>query len=189
MNKGYTSFVIAAALLSLAGCAAVATRPPAAPAAPAAQAQAPGQPGPAQVAPGAAVPIAPVTIAQMSGNRAVVALLDRAQTDSQAGQREAAGASLERALRIEPRNPWLWQQLAQLRLAQGQYAQAITLARKSNSFAGHQPRVQAGNWQLIAQARVAQGDSAGAEQAYRQAADLAEQARSESDRDGGFHLQ
>lgn len=182
MNRGYASFVVAAALLSLAGCAGVATRPPAAPAVP----QASGQPAQGQPVQGQ---VAPVTIAEMSRNRAVVALLDRAQTDSQAGQREAAGASLERALRIEPRNPWLWQQLAQLRLDQGQYAQAITLARKSNSFAGHQPRVQAGNWQLIAQARVAQGDSAGAEQAYRQAADLAGQARAEAERDAGFHAQ
>ena len=113
----------------------------------------------------------------MSGNRAVVALLDRAQLDNNAGQREAAGASLERALRIEPRNPWLWLELAQVRLAQGQYAQAITLARKSNSFAGRQPRLQSENWQVIGQARVAQGDTAGAEQAFKLAAELAQQAK------------
>ena len=76
----------------------------------------------------------PVPKSDMSGNKAVIALLDRAQIDNEAGQREAAGASLERALRIEPRNPWLWLELAQLRLAQGQYAQAITLARKSNQL-------------------------------------------------------
>lgn len=116
----------------------------------------------------------------MSGNRAVVALLDRAQGDSKTGQREAAGASLERALRIEPRNPWLWHELAQVRLAQGQYAQAITLARKSNSFSGKQRRVQAENWQLIGQARVAQGDSAGAAQAFKQSADLVQQEKAES---------
>jgi predicted Zn-dependent protease len=191
LNHGYVSLVIAATLLSLAGCAGVATRPTA-PVAPAAQ-----PPGQGQAAPGAAtaplpmapLPMPPVPRAEMSGNHAVIALLDRAQTDSDAGQREAAGASLERALRIEPRNPWLWLQLAQLRLAQGQYAQAITLARKSNSFAGHQPRVQAGNWQVIAQARVAQGDSAGAEQAFKLSADLAEQARAQADRDAGFHMQ
>lgn len=125
----------------------------------------------------------------MSGNRAVIALLDRAQTDSEAGQREAAGASLERALRIEPRNPWLWLELAQLRLAQGQYAQAITLARKSNSFSGRQYRVQAENWRMIARARVAQGDAAGADQAFKRATDLEQQARAEADHDAGFHGQ
>ncbi len=125
----------------------------------------------------------------MSGNRAVIALLDRAQTDNDAGKREAAGASLERALRIEPRNPWLWLALAQLRLVQGQYAQAITLARKANSFAGRRPRVQAENWRVIAQARVAQGDSTGAEQAFKVSADLAGQAKAEADRDSALHAQ
>lgn len=113
----------------------------------------------------------------MSSNRAVIALLDQAQTDSGAGHREAADASLERALNIEPRNPWLWHQLAQLRLAQGQYAQAITLAGKSNSFAGSQNDVQAANWQVIGQARVAQGDPAGGEQAFKRAADFVQQGK------------
>jgi predicted Zn-dependent protease len=112
----------------------------------------------------------------MSGNRAVVALLDKAGLDSKAGKGEAAGASLERALRIEPRNPWLWHELAQVRLSQGQYAQAITLAKKSNSFGGRQPRLQSENWQVIGKARVAQGDTAGAEQAFKLAGELAQQA-------------
>lgn len=124
----------------------------------------------------------------MSGNKAVIALLDRAQTDNESGQREAAGASLERALRIEPRNPWLWLELAQVRLAQGQYAQAITLAGKSNSFAARQYRVQAENWQVIGQARVAQGDSTGAEQAFKLAAEFAQQAKAEADRNSGFNF-
>lgn len=130
----------------------------------------------------------PVQRSAMSGNRAVVALLNRAETDSAAGQREAAGASLERALRIEPRNPWLWLELAQVRLNQGQYAQAITLARKSNSFARKQLRVQAESWQVIGKARVAQGDSAGAEQAFKLSADLAQQAKAEAERNSGFHF-
>ncbi len=124
----------------------------------------------------------------MSGNKAVIALLDRAQTDTESGQREAAGASLERALRIEPRNPWLWLELAQVRLAQGQYAQAITLAGKSNSFAARQHRVQAENWRVIGRARIAQGDSAGAEQAFKLAAELAQQAKAEAVHDSGFNF-
>jgi len=116
----------------------------------------------------------------MTDNHAVIALLDRAQTDNMSGQPEAAGASLERALRIEPRNPWLWLELAQVRLDQGQYAQAITLARKSNSFAGRLPRVQAGNWQVIGQARAAQGDPVGAEQAFKLAVEFAQQAKEDS---------
>ncbi len=148
---------------------------------PEAQAQQPGE-----VTPSAPVPLPAVPSSAMSGNRAVIALLDRAQGDSASGQRETAGASLERALRIEPRNPWLWLELAQLRLAQGQYAQAITLAKKSNSFAGKQRRVQAENWQVIGQARVAQGDTAGAEQAFKLATEFAQQARAETERNSGF---
>ncbi len=108
----------------------------------------------------------------MSGNQAVIALLDRSRMDYESGKREAAGASLERALRIEPRNPWLWHELAQLRLTQGQYAQAITLAQKSTSFAGRERRLQALNWRLIGNARVAQGDSSKAEQAFKSATEL-----------------
>lgn len=127
---------------------------------------------------GAADTVEAETKPVMSANPAVLALLDRAELDSKAGKREAEGASLERALRIEPRNPWLWLQLAQVRLAQGQYAQAITLARKANSFGGRQPRLQSESWRVIGQARVAQGDSAGAEQAFKLANELAQQAKS-----------
>ena len=177
MKNRFRWFFVSAWLLLLAGCAGVATKPSTTPTPSGTQ-----QPGEGAI-------LAPVPKSAMSGNRAVIVLLDRAQTDNESGQREAAGASLERALRIEPRNPWLWLELAQVRLAQGQYAQAITLARKSNSFAGRQHRVQAENWQVIGQARVAQGDSAGAEQAFKLSAKLAQQAKAEADHNSGFNFQ
>jgi predicted Zn-dependent protease len=176
LKNRYAWFFVPAWLLLLAGCAGVTTQPSTPPAPSEAQ-----QPGEAAI-------IAPVPKSDMSGNKAVIALLDQAQTDNDSGQREAAGASLERALRIEPRNPWLWLELAQVRLAEGQYEQAITLARKSNSFAGHQSRVQAANWQVIGKARVAQGDSAGAEQAFKLAAEFAKQAKEEANRDSGSNF-
>ena len=179
MKNRFGWFFVSAWLLLLAGCAGVATRPSTTPT--------PSETQPQQ--PGEGAIIEPVPKSAMSGNRAVIALLDRAQADNESGQREAAGASLERALRIEPRNPWLWLELAQVRLAQGQYAQAITLARKSNSFAGRQHRVQAENWQVIGQARVAQGDSAGAGQAFKLSAELAQQAKAEAYHDSGFNFQ
>ncbi|HUX89966.1 MAG TPA: tetratricopeptide repeat protein [Gallionellaceae bacterium] len=178
MRNRFALYFISAWLLLLAGCAGVKAPPSAAPAAPGAEAPLAGES--AAPVPPQAVPPEPVQSSAMSGNRAVIALLDRAQRDNAAGQREAAGASLERALRIEPRNPWLWLELAQLRLAQGQYAQAITLARKSNSFARKQRRVQAENWQVIGQARAAQGDSAGAEKAFKLSAELLQQDKDES---------
>lgn len=113
-----------------------------------------------------------VTPPPVSGNRAVVALLERARQEAGSGRRESAGASLERALRIEPRNPWLWHELARLRLTQGQYAQAVSLSQKSNSLAVRERTLQALNWHLIADARIAQGDPAGAAQARKLAEDL-----------------
>jgi predicted Zn-dependent protease len=181
VKNRFAWFFVSAWLLLLAGCAGVATKPSPAPTPSATQQPREG----AIIEP---VPQTPVPSSAMSGNRAVIALLDKAQTDNESGQREAAGASLERALRIERRNPWLWLELAQVRLDQGLYAQAITLAGKSNSFAGHQPRVQAANWRVIGQARVAQGDAAGAEQAFKLAAELAQQAKAEADRNSGFNL-
>jgi tetratricopeptide (TPR) repeat protein len=120
-------------------------------------------------------PLPPEARPVMSGNRAVIALLDLAQRDNDSGRREAAGASLERALRIEPRNPWLWHELAQLRLIEGQYAQAITLAQKSTSFAGEERHLQALNWRVIGNAQVAQGDAPGAQQAFNKATELEQQ--------------
>lgn len=152
--------------------APVTPQPTQAPAVPAAEGQ------PVQPAAEAAIP-PPMPKPVMSNNRAVIALLDRADMDFSGGKREAAGAALERALRIEPRNPWLWHQLAQVRLSQGQYAQAITLAKKSNSFSGKQHRLQADNWQLIGQSRIGQGNTSGAEEAFKRSNELAQQAQAE----------
>src|SRR5512139_3817794 len=173
--KRLSEFLLWAGLALLAGCAGVSTGPPTAPTAGVAlpQEHAPaGAASPdmsAQTSPvpgsdtGSATDIPgagePPPLPPVSGNRAVIALLDRAHLDAGAGRPDAAGATLERALRIEPRNARLWHELAQLRLAQGQYAQAVALAQKSNSFAGTQRRLQAMNWRVIAQARIAQGNT------------------------------
>lgn len=95
----------------------------------------------------AAVPVA------ISNNPAVAALLDEAK--SQAKQGHAAGAvnALERALRLEPKNPYLWHLLAALRIEQGQWQQALSLAGKSNSLAGRLPKLQAANARLMDRAR------------------------------------
>ncbi len=107
--------------------------------------------------------------APSSENTAVVALLQKSQRQSSAGQWDAASASLERALRIEPRNPALWQKLARVRLEQGDYPQAENLAAKSNSLAGSDNRLRAENWRIIGGARSKRGDQAGAKAAYERA--------------------
>lgn len=113
------------------------------------------------------VPEAPV-----SDNAAVVALVSQAHTDNLEGRLAAAAAGIERALRIEPRNPRLWRELAQLRLAQGEPEQAESLAVRANTLAGADQRLRAANWRLIAEARTARGDAAGAQEAAERARQL-----------------
>ena len=103
-------------------------------------------------------------------NVAIAGLMDTARADAAAGRLANAAAALERALRIEPRNPRLWQELARVRLKQGQYAQAESVAARSNSWAGSDNALRAENWRLIAEARTARGDAEGA----RAALDTAE---------------
>jgi Tfp pilus assembly protein PilF len=100
---------------------------------------------------------------------AIASLVDNARLEAQAGRYPNAAASLERALRIEPRNPRLWQELARVRLKQGDYAQAESTAARSNSWAGGDKALRAENWRLIAQARQARGDSDGAKAALETA--------------------
>ena len=102
-------------------------------------------------------------------NLAIAGLLDGARADAAAGRLANAAASLERALRIEPRNPRLWQELARVRLKQGDYAQAESTAARSNSWAGGDNQLRAENWRLIAQARDARGDAEGAKAALEAA--------------------
>jgi tetratricopeptide (TPR) repeat protein len=93
---------------------------------------------------------------------AVLALLDRAEHQANAGDLGSAAATLERAIRIDSRNPVLWHHLASVRFAEGEFDQAENLAAKSNSLAPGNRALQIRNWLLIADARRSRGDSAGA---------------------------
>jgi tetratricopeptide (TPR) repeat protein len=117
-------------------------------------------------------PVAPPP-PERSSNTAVVALLNKAQDQAAAGQTDAAAANLERALRIEPRNPALWQELARVRLEQGQYRQAENLAAKSNALSGGNRHLRAENWRIIGEARSRRGDLQGARAAFERAEEQA----------------
>lgn len=95
----------------------------------------------------AAVPVA------ISNSPAVVALVDEAKRQAKQGRAAGAVNALERALRLEPKNPYLWHLLAALRIEQGLWQQALSLAEKSNSLAGRLPKLQAANARLRARAR------------------------------------
>lgn len=112
----------------------------------------------------------PQTPSATQGNPAIVALLQTAEDQQLDGHYEQAAAALERALRLEPRNAMLWHRLAQVRLSQGQWGNAMDFAAKSNSLAGGQRDIQANNWLVIAQAKERQGDRDGARAARARAA-------------------
>jgi len=135
-------------LLILAGCAVAPETPP--------------EPKPE--------PPPPPVVAAPKENIAIAGLMESARADAAAGKLPNAAASLERALRIEPRNPRLWHELARVRFQQGQHAQAENVAVRSNSFAGDDKALRAENWKLIAETRKARGDGEGARQALEQAA-------------------
>lgn len=150
---------ILALLLLVAGCATAPGPEPS-----------PAEPAPAPVEqPSAPTPPAPESTAKESV--AIAGLMESARADAAAGRLPNAAASLERALRIEPRNPRLWQELARVRLQQGDYGQAESLAQRSNTWGGTDNRLRADNWRLIAQSRQARGDADGA----RKAQELADQ--------------
>jgi len=111
-------------------------------------------------------------VADVSQPPAVLALLDQAEQQANTGELESAAASLERAIRIDPRNAVLWYHLATVRLSQGESTQAEQLAVKSNSLAAGNAAQQARNWRLIAQARREQNNPGGATAAENRAHEL-----------------
>lgn len=107
-----------------------------------------------------------------AANPAVVALLNRANRESAAGRPEASSASLERAIKIEPGNAWLWHRLAQTRLKQNKPAEAASVAARSNSLAGNDGALRARNWRLIASVHELRGESVAAQAARSKAESL-----------------
>ncbi|WP_095111017.1 M48 family metallopeptidase [Pseudomonas sp. Irchel 3E20] len=99
----------------------------------------------------------------------VLALLTTAQQQQAGGDLNGASSSLERAQRVAPREPQVLYRLAQVRMAQGDAAQAEQFARRGLTFANGRPDLQASLWGLIAQAREKQGDPAGAALARQKA--------------------
>jgi len=94
------------------------------------------------------------------GNEAVLALLQDAERELRAGRPEQASVALERALRIEPRNPTVWHYLGLARLDLGEYAQAEVMASRSHSLAPADRTLRAYNARLVATARQASGQTA-----------------------------
>lgn len=99
----------------------------------------------------------------------VLALLSTAQQQRGTGDLNGAASSLERAQRIAPREPQVLYRLAEIRLMQGDAAQAEQLAQRGLSYSAGKPALQAGLWDLIAEARDKQGNASGAAEARQKA--------------------
>lgn len=115
------------------------------------------------------VPAAPPPVSTLP---AVQALAEAALAARQRRDWHAAAEYYERALRLEPRNPRLWHGLAKVRYAQEAYRQVISLAARSNLYAGADRKLVAANWRLIGDARHALGEEALARAAYQEAGRL-----------------
>jgi tetratricopeptide (TPR) repeat protein len=121
-------------LLILNGCAAPRPTTP------------PSGPGPVVVPP-------PPEYKPVTGPAA--ALFSDAETALQAGRLAEAAMLLERALRIEPRNPYYWHTMAQVKYRQGQYRETVQFCLKAASLAGKESPLIARNKELQEQAKKA----------------------------------
>lgn len=97
--------------------------------------------------------------AAAQSNSASTTLIETASRQYENGQLDQAAATLERALHIQPNNPATLHYLGVLRLQQGQYQQAETLAARSNLRVGSNLALRNRNFQLIQAAQQAQASN------------------------------
>jgi len=161
---GFSAFLLLLALLT-----ACASRPPQ----PSAEEAAASQPPPVVAPPREREASKPPTVRTVPVPQAARSLAAQAEQASQADDHERAAAYLERALRIAPNHPALWQNLAVVRYRQGDYAKVEGLAHKSNTLAAADPALRAENWRLIAEVRRQRGDRQGMDAALAEARRLA----------------
>jgi len=83
------------------------------------------------------------------------ALYQDADIALQSGRLAEAEMLLERALRIEPRNPYYWHSMAQVKYRQGKYRDTVQFCLKAESLAGKQSQLVARNKELLQQAKKA----------------------------------
>ena len=100
---------------------------------------------------------------------AVVALINEADRSRGRGDLDGSVVVLERALRIDSRNPTLTYKLAQLRLKQSKPKLAEDLAGKAALLAGGDLDLKRKSWLLIAEARQNQQNFQGAKDAKAKA--------------------
>ncbi len=102
-------------------------------------------------------------------NPAVKDLLADAGTAETTGDYAQAAVLLERALRIQPRNPEILQQMAEVQLQKQDYKQALNFAVRSYDIGPRVGEICDRNWRTISVAREHLGDRDGSVQAEQRA--------------------
>lgn len=104
-------------------------------------------------------------------NPAVKELLADAGAAESAGDYGQAAVLLERALRIQPRDPEILQNMAEVQLHVKDYEQALNFAVRSYDSGPRVGEICSRNWRTISVARERLGDSSGSNEAERRAAE------------------
>ena len=111
-------------------------------------------------------------VVKKSMSPAVLALVSEAETSSRSGDLESAVVTLERALRIDSRNPTLTYKLAALRLKQSKPRLAEDLAKKAALLSADDKALKKKSWLLISEARRQQKNYHGAKEARLKAEEI-----------------
>lgn len=102
-------------------------------------------------------------------NAAVVELTESALQAEKAGDFGEAAVLLERALRIQPRDPEILQHMAEVQLQKQDYEQALSFAVRSYDIGPRVGEICSRNWRTIAVAREHLKDLSGSREAERRA--------------------
>lgn len=102
-------------------------------------------------------------------NPAVKQLVSQAKSAEHAGNLDQASGYLERALRIQSRDPQLLQHMAEIKLQKEDYQQALNFAVRSYDIGPRVGEICSRNWRTISVAREHLDDTNGASDAEARA--------------------
>jgi len=102
-------------------------------------------------------------------NPAVIQLTAQAMDAEKTGNLDQASAYIERALRIQPRDPQLLQHMAEIKLQKEDWQQALNFAERSYDIGPRVGEICSRNWRTISVAKEHLNDSRGASDAEQRA--------------------
>lgn len=102
-------------------------------------------------------------------NPAVKELLASASAAESQGDYGQAATLLERALRIQPRDPEILQSMAEVQLQMKDYSQALNFAARSYDVGPRVGEICSRNWRTISVSREHLGDHGGSAEAEQKA--------------------